>query len=196
MDSITLVKTALEYYDSNIDKYEHIYKNVFYYKYIKYETGIENDIIIFYDKNKIECFRSRYETLGIFNTVNNIWLWSWAKPNIDNKNTNIVRKLWTHAVTLDKSYFFLKTELITSRFKISNIFQLDIHISIASYLSKCPIIYQVNVNAENEDEIVDDELFNKVIKNGTTIYYLILLDYEEIIKNNVKKNDFCDDIEQ
>jgi len=196
MDSITLVKTALEYYDSNIDKYDHIYKNIYYYKYIKYDNDIENNIIIFYDKNKVECFRSRYEILGIFNTINNMWIWAWANPNLDKKNTNIVRRLWSHGVTLDKSDFFLKTELITSRFKISNLFQLDIHISIASYISKCPIIYQLNVRIENEDEIVGIDKINKVIKNGVTIYYLILLDYEEIIKNNVKKNDLCEDNEQ
>jgi hypothetical protein len=193
MDSITLIKTSLEYYDSNIDKYDHIYKNIVYYKYIIYEGDIDNNVIVFYDKDKVECFKSRYEILGIFNTSNNVWIWSWANPNVEKKNTNIVRKLWTYGVTLDKSDFFLKTELITSRFKISNIFQLDIHIGIASYISKCPIIYKLNVNAENESDIVELDDFNKVMKNGKTIYYLILLDHNDIIKNIIKKNDLCED---
>ena len=182
MDGITLVKTALEYHDKNTEINNNIFKHVEYYKVINIENNTENDIIIFFDKDKKELFRSTYEILSMYTTLTNTWIWSWALPMLAKKKTNISRKIFLYGSSLEVSNnknIFLKSELITSRFRLTHQIQSDIHISISSYLSKIPMIYKLDL-LDTYDEKEDCIKINKNKSNET--YYLFLLDYSDIIK--------------
>lgn len=176
MDSISLVTNALEYYDQNDDNFKEISKNAQYIKFIKAETDMDHNVIVFYDQNKKEFFRSRYEIIGLYTSDSNVWAWSWAIPTFQKNNTNIVRKIWNYGVVLDPKVGFLKTELITSRFKITNKIQLDIHVSIAAYISKNKLIYK-HYNYINKIPDVDGYLhIAETLDEVYTAYYMFLLD--------------------
>jgi len=181
MDNISLVTNALEYYDKNIEIYNNLFKDVVYTKNTPPESINGHDIIMFYDKNKKEIFRSRYEILGLHTITSNIWTWGWAVPNLKKNQTNISRKIWMYGSVLDPEISFLKSELITSRFQINSTIQTDIHVGIASYLSKNPLIYKYYVykNTEVDDNNIRKELNNNYI----VIYYLFLLDYKDFEKH-------------
>ena len=104
-------------------------------------------------------------------------------------NTKIVRKLFNYGAELDPDVKYLKTELITSRFRVSDQIQLDIHIGIASYLSKIPLVYQHRLYIQQK---VDSDSFllikdNELESENYTIYFMFLLDYKNI-SNNEKDN--------
>lgn len=183
MDNISLVTTALEYYDENNQNYINTFNDAIYIKYVEAKTDMDHNMIVFYDKNKKELTRSRYEVIGRYNTSSNIWIWAWAIPYYKKNNTNIIRKIWNYGAVLDPSIKYLKTELVTSRFRIADSIQLDIHASIASYLSKNPLVYKY---IEYDIPTVDDEGYiqikNMVQTENYTIYYMFLLDYKEIEK--------------
>jgi hypothetical protein len=82
-------------------------------------------------------------------------------PMSKSKNsTYLSRKLLNYGLDIDNEELIqLKSELITSRFKIKNTLQLDIHLALAGYLCKNPIIYK-HIIGEKE----------------TMTYYMFLLD--------------------
>ena len=185
---IDLVGNSLEYYDNNYEKYSELYHKI---KYIKINNKGENNeyFIELFDENKKLILKSRYEILGTYISKSSTWIWAWAYPDFQKKLTNISRKLLHYGTELDpdKQSLYLKTELITSRYKISNKIQLDIHTSIASYLSKQPLIYKYNfydvpVKYKETDIKEDIQLLDvtppadKKDINYIT-YYLFLLDY-------------------
>ena len=179
MDSISLVKNALEYYDQNEDFHKEVLKNAQYIKFVKANTDMDHNVIVFYDINKKEFYRSRYEIIGLYTSENNIWAWSWAIPMFQKNNTNIARKIWNYGAVLDPNVGFLKTELITSRFKISNKIQLDIHVAIASYISKNKLIYR-HYNYINKIPDVDGFLhIGETLDEVYTLYYMFLLDKKD-----------------
>lgn len=193
MDNVSLVTTALKYYDENSEKYEGVLKNAKYVKFIIAENDMSHNVIQFFDKNKNEMFKSRYEIIGQYNTDVNTWTWGWALPNYKKQNTNIVRKLWNYGAMLDPSVKYLKTELITSRFRVADFVQLDIHVGIASYMSKNPLVHKYGVakfvtSADGGYEIsnekpIDSEgyiFLNENINECILVYYMFLLDYDKI----------------
>ena len=80
MENKDLVVNALRYYDKNNDLYVKIFNKIGYYSFKLSEFDLEHNIIIFYDRNKNEIFRSRYEYIGIYNPIVEIWIWAWAIP--------------------------------------------------------------------------------------------------------------------
>jgi hypothetical protein len=143
--TISLVKDSLEFYDKGQEKYRDIYKNINYISIEINTNDLEHNIIIFYDLNFKELSRHKFERIGIFDIKSNLWTWAWAIPFLEKNETNIIRKILTYGVELDLSSISLKVELITSRFKITNKVQLDIHCAIASYLSKKQKIFSYKV---------------------------------------------------
>ena len=202
MDNITFVTTSLKYFDENSEKYEGVLKHAIYIKYIPAENDMSYNIIVYYDKNKKEIFRSRYEIIGLYNSDVNTWTWSWAIPTFKKNNTGTARKLLNYGLMLDPSIKYLKTELITSRFRVADLVQLDIHVAIASYISKNPFVYKYgmaryNVSPDGNREIsdirnsIDDDGFiiiNQNIDDTLFIYYIFLLDHEKINISNSKNN--------
>lgn len=185
MDVTTLITNSLEYSDKYSEQYKNLFKDI-KYSQIKLSTSdLDNNIIIFYDKDKNELFRSRYEVLGLYIPKTHTWVWGWAISQLKKNTTNIVRKIWNYGANLDTNFTFLKTELITSRFRISNLIQLDLHAGIASYLSKNPIIYKHLAYSQPE---IDENNFRleSLDKEYIEIFYMFLLDkqlFDDYLKN-------------
>ena len=184
MDNITLVTNALEYYDINNETYENVLKNVTYIKIRESSNDIDRNVLILYDGNKKKIIQSSYEIIGVYNSGTNTWTWAWAIPIFKKNSTNIVRKLWNYGTSLDPSVKYLKTELITSRFRVADKIQLDIHVGIAGYLSKNPLIYKYVTSLDTS--IDSDGYINVKNTKSTdyTIYYMFLLDYKNIQNMN------------
>jgi hypothetical protein len=179
---IELVENSLEYYDTNYEKYASFYNNI---KFVKIEKTKDQGEIIFYNSDKKEIFRSRYEILGTFISKSSTWIWAWAQANYNKQLTYISRSLLKYGTELDSNpqNIFLKSELINSRYKISNYIQLEMHNAIAAYLSKQPLIYKYNIYyipefSENKDKLIDVTQFKD--NDSFTSYYLFLLDYDKL----------------
>jgi hypothetical protein len=182
INDITLIKNSFEYYDKNCEKNVNKFDKVHYISYQLNINDLEHDVIIFYDTNFKELFKSRIEKIGIFDKISHIWIWAWAVSSFKKNETNIARKILQYGTELDPSTSFLKTELITSRFRISNKIQLDMHCAIASYLSKKTQIFKYTIF--NLLKIIDNKYIDIISpdysKNEDVTfeleYYVFLLD--------------------
>jgi hypothetical protein len=176
-----IITDALEYYDKFQEKYRDEYININYISLEISDKDLDHNVIIFYNTNLKELFRSRYERIGILDLKSQIWTWAWARPDLRKNETNIIRKILFYGTELDPSMNYLKTELITSRFKITNKTQLDIFCAISGYLSKKPKIfnYKIYGNPKIIDNKYVDILHPDINKNEDTyelISYIFLLD--------------------
>jgi hypothetical protein len=141
--SIQVMQDSLEYYDKNFDIYHNKFKDVKYIKLIPNDSNIIHEQIELYDKDKNLLFKYYYEFIGQYESSMQLWCWAWAIAYIPKKFTIIIRKILLYGVELEyNDYELLKLELITSRFRIMYKIQLDIHLAIASYLAKKPIIFK------------------------------------------------------
>lgn len=180
--SIDLVRNSLEFYDKNNQLFD---KHFARFKSISYKSNdkdTEHPLIIFYDKDNNKIFESRYEIIGLYNNYGSVWSWAWALPSLDKNVTNISRKILFYGLDIVPSNEdkFLKTELITSRFRISDLIQLDIHVGIASYLSKMPAVFHIVISPERAQETLklkDIELMGDTAQ----VYYYFLLDAHKLL---------------
>lgn len=183
----TIVVNALEYFDTNNEKYRHLFKNAKFIKFITATNDMDHNTIVIYDKNKDEILNSRYEIIGLYNNDSNIWAWAWSIPVFKKNSTYTSKKIINYGMNLDPEVSFLKTELITSRFKIANHIQLDIHVSLASYISKNPVVYRYVLQKKAKDiltvskDTLIDVVEEIVSDEPSIVYYLFLLDYEKYI---------------
>lgn len=178
---MSIITDALEYYDKFQEKYRDEYININYISLEISDKDLEHNVIIFYDSDLKEIFRSRYERIGILDLKSQIWTWAWARPDLRKNETNIIRKILFYGTELDPSMNYLKTELITSRFKITNKIQLDIFCAISCYLSKKPKIFSYKIYGN--PRIIDNkyvDILNPDIKEYDDKYellsYIFLLD--------------------
>jgi hypothetical protein len=176
-----LIPDSLEYYDKNTEKYDSLFNNIKYIKFVDGKTDMDYSFIYFYDENKKEILHSRYENIGVYNNKSHTWTWAWSVPVFFKNTTQIARKIINYGMELGPESKFLKTELITSRFRITNFIQLDMHVAIASYLSKRPVVYKyisyMSFKAD-VDRLVDITNIPEYEKEDYTIYYMFLLDYD------------------
>jgi hypothetical protein len=178
-DIVSIVTNSLKYYDNNTDIYKDKLKNAYYYKLHNLFSDNEHHIVEFYDENKNLLLKSRFEVIGIYAHMTNTWVWGWSIPILDKVSTKIIRKVFNYGAELDKSEIFLKTELISARFIISDPIQLDIHLAIVSYLSKNPFIYKIYDSDIND---IDENGYHKI--TGLEEYverpirYIFLLDHK------------------
>jgi len=190
MTKITeIVRNSLEYLDNNKSKYKSYLNKIKYYSLEFLYGDLERHKIIFYDKNKNKLFETEYEIIGVYNNFAKTWAWSWSIANFSKNEVYLARKILMYGLDIvpDKDTIFLKSELITSRFRISNPIQLDIHVGLASYLSKIPFIFKLyiptNLNENLEGNlypILTDDDFSFFDNTNFQIYYLFLLN-EKII---------------
>ncbi len=124
---ITLVRDSLEYYDKYYELYKKKFDRVTYLKIVKNNNDHVQDEIHFFDEDKKLLFKSRYEFIGIHEPQIHVWSWAWSIPYLNKKSTSIIRKILNYGTELEPTAHFLKSELITSRFKINHSIQLDIH---------------------------------------------------------------------
>lgn len=182
--SSNIIVNSLSYYDKNTDKYKYIFEDVKYISFQKQDKKkgdmIRNQIY-FYDKHKNKIHTSRYEVIGIYENQTKSWIWGWANPKFEKNTTYISRQILNYGLDIEDNSF-LKAELITSRFRISNPVQLDIHSAIASYISKNPIVYRyifnpnkpIQLDAKGENSIA--EITSEYESDEYTGYYLFILD--------------------
>jgi hypothetical protein len=177
-----IIDDALEYYDKAQEKYRDNYINVHYISIETTEKDLEHNVMIFYDSNLKELFRSRFERIGIFDIKSNLWIWAWAISKLKKNETNIIRKILFYGTELDPETIYLKTELITSRFKITNKTQLDIHCAVASYLSKKNKLFNYRICGSTKIidnkyvDIINQDLSMDNTGNYDLISYIFLLD--------------------
>lgn len=181
--SIKLVTNALEYYDKNKDKNLEKFKGL---KYINFlgdndKGDLSRKKLLLYDENKVHKKTYKYEFIGVFYKQTETWSWGWAIPHVPKKLTFILRKILNYGFDLEPENLnnqFLRTELITGRFRISNPIQLDLHTAIASYISKIPNTFAYIYDKKRQDYNAEFiELIN--LENASDdyiIYYLFLFE--------------------
>lgn len=141
-----LILKSFEYYDK---------KNQQYKKYLN-KNGVldgENSQIIFGEE------KFDYQLLGVFDNQTNVWIWSWMIPLIDNKKSDISKKLLNYGLNIfpsqeNQEAIYLKTQLLNSRFLIEDEFQLEIHLALATYLAKdnFKFLYPIKDYFDNKKE--------------------------------------------
>ncbi len=181
---ITLVNNAFEYFDKNNEKYKDKFNDVLYISLERKDNDLEHSIISFYNKDLKLLFSYKFERIGLYDKKTNIWSWAWTVPYLNKNETNIIRKILYYGAELNSNSLFLKTELITSRFRITNNAQLDLHCAIASYLAKKPLIFKYKFFSN--PEIIEDKYVNILYPKYTyekeqkeiyeLVYYVYLLD--------------------
>ena len=138
-----LIKNALRYYDNNTIKYKDILKDAEYLEIIIESSDIKKGKIIFYDKNKHQILEYNHEILGVYASKYNIWTWAWALPNLTKTTTYISRKILDYGFNLNpEKNKYLRSELTTSRYRITSPIQTQTHVAIASYLAHNPLIFE------------------------------------------------------
>ena len=181
MNNLYIISQSLEYYDKNLIKNSDFFNNINYIKIIKNDVNY----LEFYDKNKELIKKTRYEILGVYNSLGKIWTWSWSIAILAKNVVNTAKKIFNYGFDLDINNAYLKNELITSRFKISNPIQLDIHVALGAYLSKKELIFKYRTYNDKimKKTIIptDDNSFLLNIKKEFeeeqyNEYYCILLD--------------------
>ena len=182
--SINIVVNSLENYDKNMEKYDKLMSKIKYYKLILNESDLEHSKIVFYNKNNNKLFESRYEIIGLYNNMSSTWVWAWSVPFFYKNSTYISKNILNYGLDIPPSpdNKFLKSELITSRFRISDKVQLDLHVAIASYVSKKPLIYKLIYKPESFEQEGQFEVYDESTENDDyVIMYLFLLDYDNLV---------------
>lgn len=201
-----LVIRSLDYYDNNREKFNKFISKVRYLQIQRTSKGdIDRKKLIFYDRDKEKIGISRIEQVGTYYHDPKLWVWSWANPSNEKNVTYLSRKILSYGLDIttdvkDINNIFLKAELITSRFKINDKIQLDIHIAISSYITKIPFILRYDLDITGGDIVYDkddnrseplvkykfhDDVLNPTNENEITnkeSTYFFVLDYQELIK--------------
>jgi hypothetical protein len=186
---IIMVRESLDYFDDNQYKLQDLLRKLKYIEYVESEKDFEHNEIILYDENFNKLDRSKYEYIGTYDSSTLIWSWAWSIPTMKKKNTTILKKILNYGIELEPTNNFLKTELITSRFRVTNKIQLDIYSAIVSYLSKKPRVIKIKLFnyyriIENKKGSILIDVKEPLIYKDTkekdqyryTEYYLFLLD--------------------
>ena len=182
INNMNIITDALEYYDKFQEKYRDNYLNINYISLDISEKDLEHNVIIFYDSELKELFRSKFERIGVLDLKSQIWTWAWANADLKKKETNIIRKILFYGTELDPNTNYLKTELITSRFKITNKTQLDIFCAISAYLSKKPKIFRYKIYGNPKIinnkyvDIINPDIISKNEDTYELLSYIFLLD--------------------
>ena len=206
-NNYSVIKDSLEYYDKNNAKFTKLLKKINYVRFNKTtENSSEYNTISMFDSDRKLICESRYEYIGLYNNDSKTWIWAWSIPRYNKVSTTIARKLIKYGIELDNN-MNLKTELVNSRYKISNVIQIDILLACASYLSKKRIIFPYvssNLSPLNhkfdmfdisQQPILHNTNFNKdpnvyidPVTNTETnfmlVTYIALLDIDDLVFNN------------
>jgi hypothetical protein len=180
-----IIRNSLEYYDLHQPKIQSILNKI---EYIKIIDGVNvNDEYIFYDSDNKPFFKSRIEQLGMFIPQDNSWKWSWAIPFAKYQNTFISRKILEYAFTLNSSTdLHLKSTLISSKLIISNQYQIDIYLALASMLSKKPFVLKLYLypfwDKDATEKIIHyKKILSKPDRKKFISFYMIIIDWNDKI---------------
>jgi hypothetical protein len=153
MDNFRIFITdSLEKFDKNNELYDNMFKNIYSVKYIMNESEIDYDQVLFYDKDGNKIIEANYEITGTYFVKKAVWIWPWSDATYNKKLITKSKNLLLYGLKLSSEQNFnLKLELINSRFLITDPIQIDIHLAIASELSKNPCIFKIAVPIRAED---------------------------------------------
>src|SRR6516225_2648469 len=102
-----LVINALKYYDTNNEKYSKIINKTKYYSVIWSQSGTEHNKIVFYNSEKKEFFRSRFEVLGFYYSQFKLWVWGWSIASLPKNQIVLSKKMLNYGIDLDVDFLFL-----------------------------------------------------------------------------------------
>lgn len=160
-----LIKKSLELYDIQNEENENFIKDK---NIVIKHISVSNS-----DFNEIEFITKKqifnYEILGIFYLETNIWVWSWCAPFLPKILSNESRKLFNYSFKDydrdsddykdEKTYkykdvkfiTYVKSQFTNSKILFKNKFELDIFLSICSYLlqNKIKFVYPKHVKGGN-----------------------------------------------
>jgi len=149
------ISDSLEKYDKNKEIYTEMFKDVDGYRYNSINNDMENDQIWLYDKDNKKIFEADFEYIGDFFVSQKIWIWGWALHHLKKKWIRKSKQMLSYGLSLDHDdNSHLKLELINSRFVITDPIQIDIHLAIASEMTKIPCIYQIIRTTDSDKYIV------------------------------------------
>jgi len=185
-----LVTKSLEYHDSNQEKYSKLKSKFRYYKIERSSNDLESSKILFYDKNKKKIFSSRYQILGIYENSSKLWVWGWGVLRYGKPDTKLATEILNYGLNLnvDVDSLLLKTYLINCKNSITSRVLLDIFVSIASYLTKTPLVYELQSSFDilEEESGKEKDIYEldkmRYYYGDKTRYlstYMYLLDVEE-----------------
>lgn len=183
-DIITFITDALDYYDKICEKSKDDYNNI---TYINFEniTDKTNNMtyraINMFDKDNNLIDKKKFEVLGIYISPQNIWSWSWAIPKFDKMLTVTSKKILNYGIEMDPQYINLKKELVTSRYHITRLIQVDLHVATAAYLSKKQNIFKYYFYADElaKNDNIPNPKFNiskRENDDNYELYYLFIMD--------------------
>lgn len=158
----SIINDALIYYDEHTPRINKFLERAYYIRFENPTDSLENNAkILFFDKHKKKIFESRMQYAGIYIPNTKTFKWAWSVPVFAKSYTALSKKLFDYGYGLETEYDYqLKTELLNSKIKINTNYQLDIYVSLLSYLCKMPFILKY-YNA-----IVDDEDYLRIRCDG------------------------------
>lgn len=174
MDNFSqLVMNAFDYFDTNKEKYEGLSKKFKYYRPEYYDNDVDQNYIHFFDKSQKEIFKSKYAIIGQYFISSKTWIWAWAVPKLSKKETIFARKILNYGFDLTSENITLKTALITSRFRITNLVQLEFYLALSSYLAKMPFVYGITLESWDTETQLGKLGTKSADTNNITEYYFL-----------------------
>jgi hypothetical protein len=195
MDNFKIFVTdALSNYDKNMKDQKNLLKNAKSTTTIPAVNNMDKNKIYFLDENNKKIVEGNYEIISTYMMSNNLWTWGWSNPSIPKNSLRIITNLLKHGLDLDSNKdFFLKSELINSRFIITDPVQIDIHLAICSALSKIDNIYPIITYSGEDraqyfelksDDFAPGQLGMDIIKHLDTtdvrVTYIFMFDIKKI----------------
>jgi hypothetical protein len=170
-----IVQNALKKYDDYNEKYSKLLKDIDEIKFSMHKEEMDHNIIKMYKKGKL-IYALRFEILGVYANKYKVWTWAWSNPIFKKNSVRISKQILKYGLDLNDDKLFLKAELTTSRFRVTDPIQLDLHVAIASYLSKKPHVYKFIYHPDKKLEVANINVNEKIKGDDFLVYYLFILD--------------------
>lgn len=147
-----IIPIALKYYDAEDDITKIIHNSTYSIDQNSYIiSGYANNT----DAEQKLLFTANYEIIGLFDSLNYNWQWAWASAQYDIELTKTSRNILNYGLDLSITEFTgLKLQLITSKFKIVDLVQIDIFISLFAYLCKNRYIIHTSKYNSNKTQYI------------------------------------------
>ena len=162
-----LIVKSFNHYDEQITKNR---ENIEYIKneYLEFrdDTLQDSDDTLLYKKSSkkqheifIKGALYTFQELGFFDVETKTWIWSWCIPKISKLLIEESKFLLKYGLALDiknEDTYYLKFLLINSRIYFEDEIQLNILISICSYLlgNRIRFIYQRDITRKNNENVL------------------------------------------
>ena len=172
----SVITDAILNYDKLNETNKFILKGVTYYQIIFNDNNAIPDKLFFYNDDKKKIGEAKYENIGKFNQFTYVWEWAWADPTRKKKHITIIKKLWLYGSAIEaENLLHLKFELMNSKFIMTDLIQIDIHLALVSSISKIPFILEIPTLKKDD---FDSEYFSFKINNEemNIVHYVFLFD--------------------